>query len=98
MEYLRYSLVPKVTAYKELTQFKCEFAGLSLFWSGAKTRGFRIFEINKYLTRATASLVGLHNRKGRIAENYDADFVIWDPNAVIKVQESMIWHKNKVQG
>lgn len=48
------------------------------------------------MSRAPAKLIGLHNIKGRIAPGYDADFVIWDPEALIKIDESIILHKNKV--
>ncbi|XP_017777078.1 PREDICTED: allantoinase [Nicrophorus vespilloides] len=69
--------------------------GLSLFWTGAKQRGFTFFHINKYMSRATSVLVGLHGSKGRIQENYDADFVVWDPHAICTINESDIYHKNK---
>lgn len=70
--------------------------GLSLFWTSAKIRGFPIFAINKYMSRAPTRLIGLHNIKGKIAPGFDADFVIWDPQALIKIDEPIILHKNKV--
>ncbi|KAF5307938.1 hypothetical protein FQR65_LT06505 [Abscondita terminalis] len=70
--------------------------GLPLFWTQLKNRGLSIFDINKYMTNNPAKLVGLHNVKGQIAPNYDADLVIWNPHATITIEESMIQHKNKV--
>lgn len=70
--------------------------GLSLFWTQLKNHGLSIFDINKYMTHNTAKLVGLHTSKGQIAANFDADFVIWNPNAIIEIEPSMIQHKNKV--
>lgn len=70
--------------------------GLNLFWTQCKSRAFPIHYISKYMSRATAELVGLHTHKGKIAENYDADFVIWDPTDEILIEPSMIYHKNKV--
>lgn len=48
------------------------------------------------MSRAPARLIGLHNMKGRIAPGFDADFVIWNPEAVITIDESVIQHRNKV--
>ncbi|XP_031328413.1 uncharacterized protein LOC116159615 isoform X1 [Photinus pyralis] len=69
---------------------------LSLFWTQVKQHGLSIFDINKYMTYMPAKLVGLHNVKGQIATNYDADFVIWDPHSIIHVEPEMIQHKNKI--
>lgn len=54
-------------------------------------------DISKYMTRAPAKLSGLHNRKGRLVEGFDADFVIWNPETEIEINEAMIFHKNKVR-
>ncbi|KAF5278467.1 hypothetical protein FQA39_LY05956 [Lamprigera yunnana] len=70
--------------------------GLSLFWTQLQGRGLTIFDITKYMTYMPAKLTGLHHVKGRIAENYDADLVIWDPHATVEITENMIQHKNKV--
>jgi len=43
-----------------------------------------------------AKLAGLGNVKGEIAEGFDADFVIWDPNQEISIADDTIHHKNKV--
>lgn len=69
--------------------------GLSLFWTQAKHRGLSIFDLHKYITYMPAMLVGLHNVKGQIATNFDADFIIWDPHSTICIEEKMIHHKNK---
>lgn len=49
------------------------------------------------MTHATAKLTGLHKYKGLIAANYDADFVIWEPDSIIEIETPMIQHKNKVK-
>lgn len=69
---------------------------MSLFWTEAKNRGFKISDINKLMTKNPAKLAGLHKRKGAISEGYDADFVIWDPESTFKLSEEIIHHKNKV--
>lgn len=48
------------------------------------------------MTVNPSKLAGLHKRKGEIQEGYDADFVIWDPEATFELKELMIHHKNKV--
>ncbi|KAK9708541.1 Amidohydrolase family [Popillia japonica] len=70
--------------------------GLSLFWTEGLTREISILDVKNKLCQIPAKLVGLHTRKGKIAKNYDADFVIWNPNATIYINESIIQHKNKV--
>ncbi|CAG7722809.1 unnamed protein product, partial [Allacma fusca] len=34
--------------------------------------------------------------KGQIQEGYDADFVVWDPEADTLIEESSILHRNKL--
>lgn len=70
--------------------------GLSLFWTEGRKRGFKIEDINRLMTVNPAKLAGLNDRKGQIKEGFDADFVVWDPEATITISETMIHHKNKV--
>ncbi|KAI0275320.1 allantoinase [Gloeopeniophorella convolvens] len=55
--------------------------GLSLLWTEGRKRGVPIGTILQWTSQKTANHAGLGERKGRIANGYDADFVIWDPDA-----------------
>lgn len=70
--------------------------GLPLFWTQLKKHDLSIFNINKLMSQGPAKLLGLEGCKGAIEIGYDADFVIWDPHALIQIEESMIYHKNKL--
>ncbi len=60
--------------------------GLSLFWSQCLERGLGLSHVLKFLCVGPAKLSGLQLQKGRIQEGYDADLVIWDPDATIQVR------------
>lgn len=85
-----------ITKYPNVSTFNFVFKGLSLFWTKGLRRKISILDVKKYMSEMPAKLIGLHKKKGKIAENFDADFVIWDPNAVFTINESNILHKNKV--
>ncbi|THH07312.1 hypothetical protein EW146_g9357 [Bondarzewia mesenterica] len=55
--------------------------GLSLLWTEGKKRGIGIGKILDWTSAKTAKHAALSERKGRIGVGYDADFVIWDPEA-----------------
>lgn len=59
--------------------------GLSLFWTGAKQRGFTLHDVVRVLCEQPSKLCHLDSKKGQIAVGMDADFVIWDPDAEFKV-------------
>jgi allantoinase len=48
------------------------------------------------MSTATARLAGLHNRKGALAPGYDADIVLWDPDARFVVNPMELLHRHKV--
>lgn len=70
--------------------------GLSLFWTGARRRGFTLQDVVRYMAEAPARQASLHHRKAALKVGCDADFVIWNPNETFKVEKSIIQHKNKV--
>jgi len=45
---------------------------------------------------APARLAGLEGRKGAIAPGYDADLVIWDPEASFEVDAGRLHHRHKL--
>lgn len=54
---------------------------LPLLWTELSRRGFTLAEIARWLAEGPAKLAGCESRKGRIAKEYDADFVVFDPQA-----------------
>jgi allantoinase len=50
----------------------------------------------RWMSEAPARLAGLGDRKGRIAPGYDADLVVWDPDAAWTVDPSRLQQRHKV--
>lgn len=67
---------------------------LSAAWTGASGRGASIADVSRWLSAAPAKLAGLGGRKGRIAPGYDADIVLFDPEASFTVRPEMILHRH----
>ncbi|KAI3618954.1 mitochondrial precursor [Moniliophthora roreri] len=59
--------------------------GLSLLWTEGRKRGVGINEILKWTSLNTAKHAGLDHAKGKLAAGYDADVVVWDPDAEFEV-------------
>lgn len=55
--------------------------GLSLLWTEGKKRGISIGKILEWTSSKTAEHAALSGRKAKLEVGYDADFVIWDPEA-----------------
>jgi allantoinase len=60
--------------------------GLSLLWTEARKRNVPIGTILRWVSENTASHAGLGDTKGKIAVGFDADLVIWDPDAQYTVR------------
>ncbi|WP_437731062.1 allantoinase AllB [Sorangium sp. So ce1335] len=69
--------------------------GLSIVWTDARRRGIPIERLAAWLCQGPARLAGLR-RKGEIRRGFDADLVIWDPEATFRVEPPLIQHRHKV--
>jgi allantoinase len=70
--------------------------GLSATWTGARARGIPLAELGRWMCERPAKLAGLWGRKGAIAPGYDADFVLFRPEASFTVEPEMIQHRHKL--
>ncbi|GAA4746439.1 allantoinase AllB [Flavisolibacter ginsenosidimutans] len=69
---------------------------LPVLWTAAKQRGITPNDICRWLSSNPAKLIGQQTRKGEIAEGYDADLIVWNPEESFVVTEDIIHHKHKV--
>jgi len=69
--------------------------GLPIVWTEARKRGRTVGDIARWMCSSPAQWAGLGERKGKIAPGYDADVVLWDPEASFTVEASSILHRHK---
>ncbi|MBX9669525.1 MAG: allantoinase AllB [Candidatus Obscuribacterales bacterium] len=69
---------------------------LPAVWSQASRRGATIQQVTTWLSKNPAELLGLSDRKGRIAKGFDADFVVWNPETETRIEAAIIQHRHKV--
>lgn len=70
--------------------------GLPVMWTNLKARGFGIADLTRLMSSQPAKLAGLDKRKGKISAGYDADLIIWDPEAEFTVVPDIIQHRHKL--
>jgi allantoinase len=69
---------------------------LSAVWTKARARRLKPERIAQWMSAAPARLAGLQNRKGALADGYDADIILWDPEAHFVVDPTELLHRHKV--
>jgi allantoinase len=69
---------------------------LPVLWTQARARGFTLDDLARWVCQRTAAFAGLDERKGAIAPGFDADFVVWNPDAVFLVDADRIRHRHPV--
>jgi len=98
-----HSPCPPEMKLRESGDFLAAWGGISslqlrlpIVWTEAQRRGYSISDLGRWLCVAPAQLVGLQNRKGKIAAGYDADLVIWNPKKQFKVEGQLLHHRHKL--
>jgi allantoinase len=69
---------------------------LPVVWTEASRRGVRLEQLARWMSTAPASIAGLDRSKGRIAPDLDADLVVWDPDATVKIEASSLRYRHQV--
>jgi allantoinase len=66
---------------------------LSAVWTFARLQP-SVEDLTRWMSVAPAMLCGLSDRKGRIAAGYQADLVVWDPDAEFTVDASRLHQRH----
>jgi len=69
---------------------------LPVMWTEASARGFALSDVARWMAEGPARLAGCQARKGRIAAGYEADFVVFEPEADFVVTKERLHQRHAV--
>jgi allantoinase len=69
---------------------------LAAVWTGACARGLPALDVAQWMSRRPALLCGLGDRKGALQVGYDADVVLWNPDARCDVDSRLLQQRHKL--
>jgi allantoinase len=69
---------------------------LPIVWTEAARRGARLEQVARWMSAAPARLAGVGRSKGAIAPGFDADLVVWDPDATVTVEAAALRYRHKI--
>ena len=69
---------------------------LPVFWTKARNYDFSVTEISQLMSTNVATFLKMEDRKGAIAEGYDADLTVWDPKDSFEVTKEIINFRHKI--
>ena len=70
--------------------------GLSAIWTEARARGADLARMARWMSEGPAAFAGLGSRKGRLQPGFDADLLVWDPEASFAVTPERLFFRHKV--
>ena len=98
-----HSPCPPAMKHVEAGNFQTAWGGIAslslalpVMWTEAQRRGFALHDIARWMAEHPARLAGCDTRKGRIAQGYDADFVVFDPNAEFTVTADRLHQRHAI--
>lgn len=96
-----HSPAPSELKQRETGDFRRAWGGISSLeislpavWTEALTRGFSIADVSRWMSAGPARLAGLAHRKGAIAPGFDADLVVFEPDAQWVVDPAKLHHRH----
>jgi allantoinase len=69
---------------------------LPVMWTEASRRGFSLADIARWMAEGPARLAGCNSRKGRLARNFDADFVVFEPEVEFIAMRDHLHYRHRV--
>ncbi len=98
-----HSPCPPELKHQETGDFAAAWGGIASLqfslpavWTEARLRGYDVLDVARWMCGGPARLAGLGRSKGRLAPGYDADLVVWEPEAEFSVEASTILHTHAV--
>ena len=69
---------------------------LPVMWTEASRRGYTLTDIARWMAEGPARLAGCNLRKGRIAQGWDADFFVFEPETEFTVRADELYQRHAV--
>jgi allantoinase len=69
---------------------------LPVMWTEASARGFTLADVARWMAEGPAQLAGCATRKGSIAKDFDADFVVFEPEVEFLAVEERLFYRHSV--
>jgi allantoinase len=69
---------------------------LPVMWTEARDRGFTLADIARWMAEGPARLAGCASRKGRLAKGFDADFVVFEPEAEFIARSEHLHYRHRI--
>jgi allantoinase len=70
--------------------------GLPAVWTEGRRRGADLLSLFRWMSATPADFAGLAGKKGRIAQGFDADLVVLDPDRELTIAPEQLFFRHKV--